>query len=114
MPHGLGKAVARRRAIVRGQRAAAIVSVLAVVATVGWVMMPSAGPAEPDRIIVTNPTPSDGPSVRFAEASVLALRLADPDQPWPTAPAAFIPSEGRPTVLGLRQRELAEGSSPAS
>lgn len=115
MPGAIGKAVARRRVARRIRVAGAVVGCLAVVgAVVAWSVLPQQSPMEPMLPLVDN---RDGTSsrIRFADGSILALRMAGLDEGWPAdLPMRDAGGQGDVTLLGLRERELARVDSPAS
>jgi hypothetical protein len=69
---------------------------------------------EPGMPLVEGP---DGRSsgVRFADGSILALRMAGLDEGWPAdVPTRDAGEQGDVTLFGLRERELGRLGSPAS
>lgn len=114
MPEAISRAVARRRRVIRVRRGGVAAAALLLAGSGVWLAWPQARLVdETERIAsVDPPNAIDPPPASFARVSVLALRLAGPDE-VEAMPAAAVATRSE-TVFGLRQRDAGEGPSPAS
>lgn len=112
MPDSIKRAVARRRTTIRARRAGGVGAVLLVASVGVWFMLPGEGPgSSTGRIVAQEDREDELDITRLSPASVLALRLAGPENASTTSVSGR--SRGDESIFGLRQ-QFERPPSPAS
>ena len=112
MPPAILRAVVQRRRAIRTRRMLAGVGLAVPVVGLGLWFGAARLPADPgEQTLAIQDQPHLPGPTRFADTSVLSLRLADPDGNLAPSRAARAAAAYRPTAFELRRRELA-GSGP--